>query len=1344
MEESPVITASPPEPPPAVPDSVAISEFLHQAAAANLSSSPATEATTDREPHRGEGLSRFSVEDSVAAVPDGIERLDSDAGPPILGAGPVSTLRAGRSASMIVESTNDSLLREDSGPSIEERPRSETESQMPPPAPPDIPRSMSQSSKPPLGRKSIFAGISGLFGRREGEAPALPQGIQEEDDEELDMEERVQRLSERLRQSVALQQRAEAQSVSLRETVSTVSSLLLAAASLVAPSADEDGASVAGSTGGAHVPTVDEARAATKALVDRRVQSGRPRGVSFAASLFGQSDDKADLVDVKVLEDESRCAKAALKVIQCLESMETALVEAKVRFAEHSFEKDTAVAESNRRRIDDVAAITKRLVEAESRASAAEANAKDLRQSVEALRMENSALRVDVARLRMEVQRSVAGSSSPLAAAPSVEGAPDGGTVRSWGMQSPQMAPSDAVSRADSVRSTAMSEVLAGTSGDILEAAEAIRSKESSRGHRASLTMAPNAPMLDPPPAPRLEEHRPGVLSVATDDSLNVASPLGTFVSGGTPATSTAFELPEMPRTADVSWKLPLSTSSTPLSDKALIASRSFRMPGRPPSNGGESPDSDAKGSSSRDIPTIHESSATMALLDHAKPSSQRESDAMTIVHSAVESVPLFRKLFPQEKALLKSSLRHMRFTDTDVLCRPGGAAADTFFIVVSGVVSLLEPLDVEVGGTPGRRICPGEWFVGSTIGRRTAVARGDVVVAMLPDGSLEQLLQWFAESRRLSAPKPSTPSTPRTPGVASSSIAATMAATRLVKKLSMRRRQRAIEAEDQRRAEEGSARLAGLRHAIEGVSTVPAYLAVVKGILGSGTPFSVGLELGRFALESHAVQAALSTYALAVTAASEFETAFEASRKAASDVSRSESNRLISLQAGAKAALKAAAAAAKNARSQAWSLGFADLGQAMRDLQREESVIVNGERVHLRSASAVAALVWLLSAVVGAEPVTLSEEDETDAMLRKHRDRVTASLERLGASSLGRALGSTGVKRGDGVARVVADILVSASRTWSGADAFSKVTEALMRPGLVHVAAEAAGSAECEISISGDNTVRIVSTNSFRLIGMSPPAAAVASGVAGDLAGTRQGFVGAAPGTVALVRTILEEKLEYVSSDEVARGVSVPESMRVVLAKQVPVLPPSDDSSNPFVESMSTTFASVGSRTMEEADSHQPKATAAVHKRGRSHTEVADEFELVDLSDGESDSQSLLPDNSPDSGVRGHRPRETGFGTRVARMFGFSAKRPDDLAFLTGEAMRTGNWESALGSGGEEPVEEIDEEDEDDLGRTLAAVIERTSGGTVAGLIRGAANPPVSACRVMRTLTISVIESEQ
>lgn len=484
----------------------------------------------------------------------------------------------------------------------------------------------------------------------------------------------------------------------------------------------------------------------------------------------------------------------------------------------------------------------------------------------------------------------------------------------------------------------------------------------------------------------------------------------------------------------------------------------------------------------------------------------------------------------------------------------------------------------------------------------------------MLPDGVLGQLLHWFEGTRRMKATAARTGSQRASAAgspqaTATSCVAAKAAAGRLRRRVHRKRAEREHGFLSPRPEEGGGGagtdNIVMVREALAGVSTLPAYAAVVRGLLGTGRSLVVTLAPGRFETEASAVSAAIASFASAALAVGYLEEAMKPRPPDSSGTGVAGAmDTLSAARDSASKSVRASYRAEAKARVSRWPVTLSDLRQAMQDLGRESGVIVNGYRLPLRSKAAVAGLVAMLAAAVSgsAEPPGGVADDEDSpagdaadrcaadstagasaaatqpslaqrrdegaiAAVREQRAALAEPLRSVAGATRGLGLGSARAKlplaMSDGAARVVADALVACTRTHSGGDAYEIVFSALTRPGLVRVAAEPAGASECEVLTAGDNAIRVISANAFRLVGVAPCQPA-ATATAGDLAGTAQGMglaaasdssraassLGSAGGsrTIGIIRTTMEERIEYVPEAEVRRGRDLPSGMRAVL----------------------------------------------------------------------------------------------------------------------------------------------------------------------------------------------------
>lgn len=130
------------------------------------------------------------------------------------------------------------------------------------------------------------------------------------------------------------------------------------------------------------------------------------------------------------------------------------------------------------------------------------------------------------------------------------------------------------------------------------------------------------------------------------------------------------------------------------------------------------------------------------------------------VLANALAAIPLFSSLNQSELQVLKSQMEVLSFSNQDVLHNggmrgrrasvadgPGQQGGDALFVVVSGTVALLPPLTAPADQAT-RVLTAGEWFVAEECGAGVAISRGTSSVATLRPGLLEQLLHWFVNAR--------------------------------------------------------------------------------------------------------------------------------------------------------------------------------------------------------------------------------------------------------------------------------------------------------------------------------------------------------------------------------------------------------------------------------------------------------------------------------------------------------------------------------------------------------------------------------------------------------------------
>eukprot|EP01138_Halocafeteria_seosinensis_P002040 gb/GECG01002089.1/.p1 GENE.gb/GECG01002089.1/~~gb/GECG01002089.1/.p1 ORF type:complete len:978 (+),score=136.58 gb/GECG01002089.1/:1-2934(+) len=117
-------------------------------------------------------------------------------------------------------------------------------------------------------------------------------------------------------------------------------------------------------------------------------------------------------------------------------------------------------------------------------------------------------------------------------------------------------------------------------------------------------------------------------------------------------------------------------------------------------------------------------------------------------------NIPLFNSLDRTEQTILANRFEMRRYSDQDcVHCADDPAG--NFFVVVEGCVTALPGLSrdtfSEQDMSQTRRFTEGDYFLGEEIQDGQAIARGESSCLLLPSGVLTQVLEWFANARRMS-----------------------------------------------------------------------------------------------------------------------------------------------------------------------------------------------------------------------------------------------------------------------------------------------------------------------------------------------------------------------------------------------------------------------------------------------------------------------------------------------------------------------------------------------------------------------------------------------------------------
>lgn len=423
----------------------------------------------------------------------------------------------------------------------------------------------------------------------------------------------------------------------------------------------------------------------------------------------------------------------------------------------------------------------------------------------------------------------------------------------------------------------------------------------------------------------------------------------------------------------------------------------------------------------------------------------------------AIARIPLFSSLQRKEQAILAARMESMRFGNQDVVFNGldgGGGAwkrllashshapppvllgegaddedlsmaeaiaadmAEALFIIVAGTVTVFDaitsasgPFDLTPPTTPPSqaaetsttasggqtvrpgvsRFGPGSCFTGADVGRGCAVAKGGVTCMVLRPGVLSQVMQWFANARHVAE------------------ITALLDDTRGADAATLRQAVDELVSEVREADTSGRAYLAVLRRHSGSVSDLP--LPSVVGDLYGKCPDSARLLSGQSDLEAGEIVPAsplgvpLKTHPVV-----------ENWPFLCSEVS-------------------------------------AAVSQAMRDLQRETAVYVNGARVDVGSPDALPVLVATLTRGVLAS-------------CRSLLDAVTSSSD---CSAF------------DAVHCIVRDVLMASSRTHSGGDSYAQCDTLFGSPGRVMLTPEPGAQQPITVTLA-DDTIEVQTVNMYRI----------------------------------------------------------------------------------------------------------------------------------------------------------------------------------------------------------------------------------------------------------------------
>lgn len=173
---------------------------------------------------------------------------------------------------------------------------------------------------------------------------------------------------------------------------------------------------------------------------------------------------------------------------------------------------------------------------------------------------------------------------------------------------------------------------------------------------------------------------------------------------------------------------------------------------------------------------------------------------------------------------------------------------------------------------------------------------------------------------------------------------------------------------------------------------------------------------------------------------------------------------------------------------------GSREVEQAMRDLEREHCIFLQGTAIMLGGRDTAARFLQELAGAVRTQIAT--DADFCEALLSSRKTRGSVGRSANEADSLD-AIESA---REAAVATIVADIAVGVSRTVHGGDSFVAAHELLTRGGLVFLAAETGAQPPAEILIRGSRA-SITAVNVYRAAHMETSGDAQSDGDAANSA---------------------------------------------------------------------------------------------------------------------------------------------------------------------------------------------------------------------------------------------------
>ena len=435
-------------------------------------------------------------------------------------------------------------------------------------------------------------------------------------------------------------------------------------------------------------------------------------------------------------------------------------------------------------------------------------------------------------------------------------------------------------------------------------------------------------------------------------------------------------------------------------------------------------------------------------------------------------SVPRFAILDARERAKLALAFSRVHYAQGDVVAEggKGGLEDGGFFVAVEGRLSSID------GTNSITSFNPGDCFATDALspGARVIAASDSTTVLNIRSPLLTAMLLWFEHAREL----------------------------------------------EQRPSEvEGS-----------GGITVSSPIATLAGVLSSGAS-AIGLS-SNTSNSSSGTALVTSSTTLPPPLPPPFSSSRESSplarlrRAVAGATDFISYGAALRRHAGAAHALTLPASAAP--RGGAGPAGARELEQAMRDLEREPCIFLQGEAITLGGRGAAARFLQDLASVVRAQVATDADFCESLVVVGGYTaDTNVTGGGGEGVVDVGEPIESA---REATVAAIVADIAVGVSRTVHGGDSFVAAHELLTHGGLVFLAAETGAQPPAEVLVRGARA-SISAVNVYRAAHMEPSAVDDEGNSGGGIfAANRAGVA-----VWARLRCTVREEIQYSIIDVVA-----------------------------------------------------------------------------------------------------------------------------------------------------------------------------------------------------------------